>query len=129
MEISRIRAVLERHPSRFVERVYTPLERKRIDKLRDPTGYLAGRFAVKEAVLKVLGTGLRGGVSWQDIHVLREPSGAPKVLLEGKALETARKLGMGKILVSISHGRDYAIAQALGVGGDPEDLTYSLEKV
>jgi holo-[acyl-carrier protein] synthase len=122
VELDRIRGVHERHPERFLDRVYTPVERRRALEMRDPTPFLAGRFAAKEAILKVLGTGLTGGISWQDIHVLREPSGAPRVALSGEALARARALGLGRILVSISHGRDHAIAQALGFSGDAEAL-------
>ncbi len=115
IEISRIRGVYERYQERFVERVYTPEERRRLATLRDPAPYLAGRWAVKEAVLKVLGTGLSGGIGWQDINVLRDPAGAPLVQLRGKAGERARSIGIERILVSISHSRDLAIAQALGI--------------
>src|SRR6185295_541263 len=103
VEISRIRDVYQRHGERFINRVYTPEERKRISALTDPAPYLAGRWAVKEAVLKVLGTGLTRGITWKDINVVREPSGAPKVLLSGAALEKARELRIGRILVSITH--------------------------
>ncbi|MBI4583121.1 MAG: holo-ACP synthase [Planctomycetes bacterium] len=115
IEISRIRSLYERYRERFVERVYTPEERRRLAALRDPAPYLAGRWAVKEAVLKVLGTGLSGGIGWQDINVLRDPAGAPIVQLQGKAGERARAIGIERILVSISHSRDLAIAQALGI--------------
>ncbi len=115
VEISRIRDLYQRHSRRFVERVYTADERVRISKLADPAPYLAGRWAVKEAVLKALGTGLTGGITWKDINVVREPTGAPRVLLGGAARSRAEALGIGRILVSISHSRDLAAAQALGI--------------
>jgi len=118
VEIARIREVYQRHSGRFLDRVYTPQERVRVAALRDPAPYLAGRWAVKEAVLKVLGTGLTGGITWKDINVIREPSGAPQVLLGGEARVRALSLGIGRILVSITHGRDLAAAQALGVEGN-----------
>ncbi|MGH9362567.1 MAG: holo-ACP synthase [Thermoanaerobaculia bacterium] len=118
VEIDRIRELHRRYPARFVERVYTPEERGRLQSLADPAPYLAGRWAVKEAVLKVLGTGLSGGITWKDINVLREPSGAPSVRLQGEALRRARALGIGGILVSITHGKELAVAQALGVDAD-----------
>ena len=124
VELDRVRDIYERYPERFLARVYTPPERERVLALRDPTSFLAGRFAAKEAVLKMLGTGLSGGISWQHIFVLRERSGAPRVYLTGKALDRARVLGLGVILLSIAHGRDHAIAQALGFRGDPEALSY-----
>lgn len=116
VEIPRIRAVYERHTRRFTERVYTPEERQRLLRLKDPVAYLAGRWAAKEAVLKALGTGLTGGISWQDINVLRKPSGEPYVALGGKAAERAEVMGLQRVLVSLSHGKDYAVAQAIGLG-------------
>ena len=120
VEIDRIRAVHRRHGSRFVDRVYTPEEQTRIARLNDPAPYLAGRWAVKEAVMKALGTGLTGGITWQDINVRRDPSGAPRVALSGAARGRARALGMGRILVSITHGRDLAVAQAIGIAEEGE---------
>jgi holo-[acyl-carrier protein] synthase len=125
VEIERVRGLYERYPERFLERVYTPSERDRAHAMRDPTSFLAGRFAAKEAVLKVLGTGLTGGISWQDIHVIREPSGAPRVYLSGKAYARAETIGLGLVLVSISHGRDHAVAQAVGYRGTPGSLKYA----
>jgi holo-[acyl-carrier protein] synthase len=115
VEIGRIRDLHLRHGPRFIERVYTEEERIRIGRFADPAPYLAGRWAVKEAVLKVLGTGLTGGVTWKDINVVRDPSGAPRVKLSGIARDRARELGIGRILTSITHGRDVAAAQAMGV--------------
>ena len=124
IELDRIRGVYERHPERFLDRVYTGPEKARARSLGDPTAFLAGRFAAKEAVLKVLGTGISQGIAWRQVYVIREPSGAPTVYLSGPALERARALGLGRILLSISHGKDHAVAQALGLRGDPEALRY-----
>jgi holo-[acyl-carrier protein] synthase len=122
VELPRVRGLYERHGERFLDKVYTDAEKERARALRDPVPFLAGRFAAKEAILKALGSGLSGGIAWRDLCVAREPSGAPRVRLGGAALERARSLGLGKILLSISHGRDIAIAQALGVRGDPAAL-------
>ncbi|MGQ9589101.1 MAG: holo-ACP synthase [Planctomycetota bacterium] len=120
VELRRIRAACARHGERFLRRILTPGERARAARLGDPVPFLAGRFAAKEAILKVLGTGLAEGVSWRDIHVEREASGAPRAELSGRALERARSKGLEKILVSISHGREYAVAQAVGLGKEGE---------
>jgi len=122
IELDRVRAVLKRHGNRFLDRIYTVPERQRAAQMADPTPFLAGRFAAKEAVLKVLGTGLTGGITWQDVSVLREPSGAPRVALARKAFDRARKLGMGRILITITHSRELAMAQAMGIAGDPAGL-------
>jgi holo-[acyl-carrier protein] synthase len=124
IELDRVKALLERYGERFPLRILAEPERARARALRDPTSFVAGRFAAKESILKVLGTGLSGGISWQDLVVVREASGAPRVLLRGAALARARALGMGRILVSISHGRDHAIAHAQGFSGDPDALRY-----
>jgi holo-[acyl-carrier protein] synthase len=124
IELDRVRGVYQRHGSRFLERVYTAPERERAARLKDPAPFLAGRFAAKEAILKVLGTGLSQGLSWQHVVVLREPTGAPRVCLRGKALERAEKLGLGKILLTISHSKGLAVAHAMGVSGDSSALRY-----
>ena len=124
IELERVRGIYERHGERFLGRVYADPERARTREMRDPTSFLAGRFAAKEAVLKVLGTGLSGGIRWLDVIIVREPSGAPRVYLSGKAFVRASSMGLGRILLSISHGRDLAMAQALGFRGDPGDLRY-----
>lgn len=123
VELRRIRSAYDRYGGRFVERILTERERERAAQLRDPVAYLAGRFAAKECILKVLGTGLSQGISWRDLHVVRQASGAPSVFLSGKALRWARRIGLGRILVSVSHGRDYAVAQAVGLAGDPDLLS------
>jgi len=124
IELERVRSIYARHGDRFLGRVYADPERSRAADMRDPTAFLAGRFAAKEAILKVLGTGLSGGIRWVDVIIVREPSGAPRVYLSGKAFARAAEMGLGRILLSISHGRDLAIAQALGFRGDPAELRY-----
>ncbi len=118
VEIDRIREAYRRYADRFAHRIYSEAERARIARLVDPAPYLAGRWAVKEAVMKVLGTGLSRGVTFRDIQVIREPSGAPTVKLSGVAQEIAHSLGIGQIMVSITHGRDLAAAHAMGVDGN-----------
>lgn len=80
--------------------------------------YLAGRFAVKEAVSKLLGTGLFAGVRPREIQVLRDPSGEPSVRLAGAALERAAAAGIDQVTASLTHKRDlvFAVAVSLGPG-------------
>jgi len=116
IETTRIRASVQEHGERFLDRVFTPAEQAYC--ARNKKRYfehLAGRFAAKEAVLKVLGTGWRGGISWTDIEILPEPSGQPKVQLSGESLRIATELGIANWHVSISHIETHATASAIGL--------------
>jgi len=79
--------------------------------------HLAGRFAAKEAVLKVLGTGWTAGISWRDVEVRNERSGRPVVRLDGRCLQLSEEQGITEILISISHIETHAIASAIALGG------------
>ena len=111
INVGRIRETLARFGPRFSRRVLTDREAGYV---RDRPETLAGRWAAKEAVSKVLGLGVRG-VGWRDIEIVRLPTGQPAVALGGRALARAGQLGMGRIAVSISHERDYAVAIAFGI--------------
>jgi holo-[acyl-carrier protein] synthase len=81
----RIAKVIERHGERFLERIFTPVERIKADKRRNRVETYAKRFAAKEACAKALGTGLRGGVWWRDMGVVNLPGGRPTMELTGGA--------------------------------------------
>lgn len=104
IEIDRV-AAAARKP-RFLERVYTEAEQQRCLHRRNPGEELAGRFAAKEAVIKVLGR----RVPWRDIEILAEPSGKPYVVLHGRARELAAG---ARIAITITHSRGHAAACAL----------------
>ena len=114
VEIERIRSARVRLGARFTERVLSGNERKILATSSTPDTFLAGRFAVKEAVMKLLGTGWAKGVRFQDIEVLRDSAGVPIVHLAGEAERRARALGVKQILVSITHTRDLAMAMVVG---------------
>ena len=111
IRVDRIRHTLERFGERFANRVLTPSERRYV---RNRPETLAGRWAAKEAVSKVLGLGVRG-IGWREIEIERLPTGQPSVRLHGRAARRAEQLGMARIAVSISHEADYAVAIAFGV--------------
>jgi holo-[acyl-carrier protein] synthase len=111
IKVERIRAALERFGSRFSRRVLTDAEQRYV---RDRPETMAGRWAAKEAVSKVLGLGVRG-IGWRDIEIERLPTGQPSVRLHGRAEQRAGQLRMDRIAVSISHESDYAVAIAYGV--------------
>jgi len=110
IEIPRIEEAIERFGGRFLRRVYTPAE---IEKYRKRPSSLATRFAAKEAVMKVLGTGVRG-VGWKDIEILSAPSGKPEVHLHGRAADRCAAIGLTNITVSLSDSKEHAVAVAFG---------------
>ena len=110
IEIPRIKRVAERFGQRFFRRIFTEQE---ILYCRGRAPQLASRFAAKEAVMKALGTGIRG-VRWRDIEVLRNPGEAPFIRLHETALAKAIQLGIDEIFVSLSHSKHYAIAVVVG---------------
>ena len=114
IEIERIQHALDRHAGRFLHRVYTAGERT---KYGDRVPELAVRFAGKEAVSKVLGTGF-AGISWREIEILNDPRGKPTVTLAGRAQARATELGISHIEISLSHSREYAVAFAIGYRAD-----------
>lgn len=115
IECSRIAAVHERHGERLLDRLLTPAERAYVTRRRSLVQHLAGRFAAKEAILKVLGTGWRGAIAWRDMEILNDPSGEPRVTLVGECARVAREKRISRILVSITHTSSYAAASAIGV--------------
>jgi holo-[acyl-carrier protein] synthase len=112
-ETSRIQEAVERHGERFLQRVFTSQEIAYCQQHRNRYERFAARFAAKEAAMKALGTGWRGGISWQDIEISNLPSGKPCLRLSGKALEFYRSLGGSRILVSLTHTGPYALAQVI----------------
>jgi len=120
VEITRLETVNPAIRERFIKRVFTPLE---IELSRGRYESLAGRFAAKEAVSKALGTGI-GWVPWQDIEIRRGKWGEPILALHGRARMVSDRLGLTVWSVSISHGREYAVATAtgLGEGSEPGEL-------
>jgi len=117
VEKERVQRLLDAHGERFIARVFTAAERAYAEaggKRR--MEHLAGRFAAKEAILKVLGTGWSGGIAWTDAEVVRLPTGKPTVALHGRCLEVADGLGIAQWELSISHTKVHAVASAIGLG-------------
>jgi len=119
IEIGRVREVLERHPERFPARCFTEAETAYCRRGAHAEERFAARFAAKEAVMKALGTGWSDGVNFRDIEVTRQASGAPGIRLAGAALAVANRLGVQRIDLSLSHGRDQAIAIVIFSGAGP----------
>lgn len=115
VEVSRIGRMIERHGDSFVNRIFTPAEIGYCQQRKFAAEPFAGRWAAKEAVMKVLGTGFIQGTHFQEIEIVTEESGRPRVVLHGSTAELAKQLGIGEILVTMSHCREYATATAIGV--------------
>jgi holo-[acyl-carrier protein] synthase len=114
-DIPRVADVFRRYGDRFLRRVFTEREIAYCTRRRDPVPHLAGRFAVKEAAMKALGTGHSRGVVWKDIEVVRT-SGPPQLQLHGGAARRAEAMRVRRSLVTITHSEALAMAQVLLLG-------------
>jgi holo-[acyl-carrier protein] synthase len=119
VEVPRVAQMIENHGARFVDRVFTPGEVAYCHSRGVPNQHFAGRFAAKEAVFKVLGTGWGDGVHWGDVEVVHNPKGAPQIVLAGQAAKLAAQMGIGVMHVSISHTAEHAIAHAIAEAQTP----------
>jgi holo-[acyl-carrier protein] synthase len=108
IEVDRIRQALRRRP-RLAARLFTERERAYCDRRGDPAPHYAARFAAKEATAKAVGRWLR----WHDVEVLSERSGRPVLVLSGEAAALAQVGSGPRLLLSVSHSRDYAVACVL----------------
>lgn len=117
VSLQRFRSAIDRWQGHFTERVFTPAELASIVGRVDRVAALAARFALKEAVLKALGTGLRQGIRWHDIEMVKDDLGKPDVILSGRALAVMKERGGSRFMVSISHDTHSAVAVAILVGG------------
>ncbi|MCE5341157.1 MAG: holo-ACP synthase [Planctomycetaceae bacterium] len=115
VDCPRIEQMLERHESRFLDRVFTPAEQKQANEVKNRIEKLAGRFAAKEAVLKLLGTGWRGKIAWTDIEIVNNPLGKPIVTLSGEVKRIADEMKIGEINLSISHTANFVMASAMAL--------------
>ena len=115
IEVSRIGMMIERHGELFLQRVFTEHEISYCQKRKAAMQHYAGRWAAKESVMKTLGTGFSKGVGWTDIEVRSHKSGQPYIILSGGAANVAANLGIGEVLITISHCRTYATATAIAV--------------
>ena len=117
IEIKRLRFLAEKYPDRFLNKIFTQGELAYCNLRSDPFPSFAARFAAKEAVLKALGSGLGFGIGWRDIEIVTEKGNGPMISLHNKAFEIAGEKGISKVLITISHDQDKALAFALALGG------------
>ena len=112
-EVDRLKAAIGRRGDAFLRRVFTSAEREYCERFKNKFERYAGRFAAKEAAMKALGTGWRSGVRWQDLEIVRERSGRPTMALYGEAGKIAKRLGVKRIALSITHTETQALAQVI----------------
>ncbi len=109
-EVARVAAAIERFGDRFLRRIFTESEIRYCDSKANRVERYAARFAAKEAALKALGTGWKGGIAWTDVEVCRQPGSRPTLAFAGKAAGYAAQLGVVRASVSLSHTKDQAVA-------------------
>ena len=115
-EVSRIRALLQKSGDRFKQRVFTEGEISYCESKADPALHFAARFAAKEAASKALGTGFSEGIGWQEIETVSSENGAPSIKLHRAAAERAESMGVGVMMVTLTHTADMAAASVVAVG-------------
>jgi holo-[acyl-carrier protein] synthase len=109
VDVGRMKTLAARHGERFLRRVFTEAEAAYCSVKSDPSPHFSARFAAKEAAGKALGTGISEGVRFRDMEVLID-GGPPRLLLHGRAGELARKMGVTRVHLSLSHERGMAAA-------------------
>lgn len=118
VDVERVKRLLERYRNRFIVRVFTDAEARYAGNSVREAERLAGRFAVKEAVLKAFGTGKSHGILWRDVETVRGAMGKPKVILYGNAKKYMNKLKGSRIHVSITHDAGKAMAFVIIEAGE-----------
>jgi holo-[acyl-carrier protein] synthase len=110
VQVARIHQCLERYGERFAERILSEGELREYRDNSRPSHFLARRFAAKEAAVKALGTGFRGGISLRDVTVHHDGAGRPLLAFQGRAAEIAGQRGINDVHLSLSDERDHAVA-------------------
>ena len=112
-EVDRVRQTIERFGRRFIERVFTADEIRYCESKANRVERYAARFAAKEAALKAIGTGWNRGVTWRDVEVRRSPGQRPTMAFHGRAREFFAKLGATRAHLSLTHTKEFAMAQVI----------------
>jgi holo-[acyl-carrier protein] synthase len=113
IETRRVQESIDRFGERFLERIFTAGEIAYCARKKNAAESFAARFAAKEAGAKALGTGISRGVSWKEFEVRREASGRPTLHLSGRAAEVAAAMGVRRVLLSLTHSRELAMAMVV----------------
>lgn len=112
-EILRVKRLYEKYNHSFLKKILTEKEIQDFYERNESLSFLAGRFAAKESIVKALGTGFTGGISFQDFTVFNDKYGAPKLDVMNSALEIKEAKNINQIHLSISHEKNYAVASVI----------------
>ena len=110
IEVDRMQRSVQRFGESFLNRIFTERELKYCNKKSNRYQLFAVIFAAKEALLKAIGTGLRDGISWQEIEIINDKFGKPVIYSRGKCGRIIRKLCVSRILISLSYTDIYGVA-------------------
>lgn len=113
VDVRRIATAIEKQGAAFLRRIYTDREREYCEGKANAAEHFAARFAAKEAVSKAFGTGIGERIAFIDIEILNQKSGAPCIVLLGKAESLAEARGVTEVLVSLSHTEQMAVASVV----------------
>ena len=117
VEIARLDGAIQRQGQSLLDRCFLPGEQTYCNQQHLPARAYAARFAAKEAVAKALGTGIGAELEWRSVEVRRKATGEPFIVLLGVGAETARRLGVTELFLSLSHSEHYAVANVVATGG------------
>src|SRR4051794_14625553 len=109
-EVPRIEASIARFGQKFIDRIYTPREIAYVERKANRFERYAARFAAKEAGMKAIGTGWRGGITWHDFEVTNLASGRPTLAFYGVAKTVATRLGVKNVSLSLTHTSEKGMA-------------------
>lgn len=113
VEINRMRDAIKKWGDSFLTKIFTPLEIKYSNSRRFSPQHFAARFAAKEAVVKAFGEPNKHPIRWTDIEVLNDKEGKPVIRFHATALRAKKKKRIGDVVVSMSHSKNYAVANAI----------------
>ena len=109
----RIEEAIKRWGDRFLNRVFTEVEKEYASRHKSSTPHFSARLAVKEAAFKALGTGWQAGIGWKEVEVVNNPQGKPLLKVKGRVKKLLEEKGVKAIHTSISHEKEYSIAQVI----------------
>ncbi|HPM42884.1 MAG TPA: holo-ACP synthase [Candidatus Omnitrophota bacterium] len=117
LEISRMGEAIKKWGDSFLTKIFTPLEIKYSSSRRFAPQHFAARFAAKEAVVKAFGEPNKYPIKWTDIEVLNDAEGKPVIKFHATAMRAKKKKCVGDVVVSMSHSKKYAVANAILIKG------------